>query len=234
MTLPTQHVVTTESRDVGFPTRNVEPRSRWRRLIPTSPPLLPPRDNTTLQSPLTGPPTPQPHIPLPEDMLLVRKAPLATGLWIVGAHGGAGETTFASLDPSWRATERAWPELPWGAVAPCVVIARTHARGLLAAQAAVTQWAASGAGESAKLLGLVFVPDAPKKLPETLRDLSRVVGSGAPRSWTLPWVEAWRAEDPTAENTPRSVINLVSHLRSLAEVAPATSASSPNQIGEQP
>jgi hypothetical protein len=70
--------------------------------------------------------------------------------------------------PSWTrrgGSGHAWPELSTGAVAPCIVVARTNVRGLLAARSALTQWAASGAGASVQLLGLVLVADAPGKLP---------------------------------------------------------------------
>lgn len=169
----------------------------------------------------TGPVAPQPYVSVPEDALPVRRTQLSAGLWVVGAHGGAGESTLADLADEWRPAEHAWPELDWGAAAPCVIVARTNARGLLAARTALTQWAASGAGESARLLGLVLVADAPGKLPGPLRDLAKVVGGGAPRVWSVSWVEAWRLGEPSTEFGSRPVSKLVSHLRSLAASAAA-------------
>lgn len=169
----------------------------------------------------TGPVAPQPHVPLPEDALPVRRTHSSAALWVVGAHGGAGESSLAELDPSWQAAGRAWPELPTGAPVACVVVARTNVRGLLAARTALTQWAASGAGESVRLLGLVLVADAPGKTPAPIRDLAKVVGGGAPRVWHVPWVEAWRLGDPVTERVPRPVSKLVSTLRSLAATAVA-------------
>ena len=169
----------------------------------------------------TGPIAPQPHVVMPATALPIRAGEAAAQLWLVGAHGGAGESTLAALDEGWRATEHTWPELGAGAVAPCVVVARTHSRGLLAARTALTQWAASGAGPSVRLLGLVLVADAPGRLPVPLRDLATVVSGGAPRVWDVPWVEGWRFGDPTVEGAPRPVSKLVSHLRSLASAAAA-------------
>lgn len=164
----------------------------------------------------TGPLTPQPHVKMPEDALPVRLVQDSGSLWLVGAHGGAGESTLAGLDEGWRASGHAWPSLPSGDAAPCVVVARTHVRGLLATRAALTQWAASGTGESARLLGLVLVADAPGRLPAPLRDLAKVVAGGAPRTWEVPWVEAWRMGDDVNDRLPRAVSELVDQLRHLA------------------
>ncbi|MEP7161556.1 MAG: DUF6668 family protein [Dermatophilaceae bacterium] len=169
----------------------------------------------------TGPVTPQPHVPMPKNTLPVRRVQSLAALWVVGAHSASGETTLADLDEGWQAAGHTWPELPSGAPAACVVVARTNVRGLLAAQAALTQWAASGAGASARLLGLVLMADAPGKLPTPIRDLAKVVGGGAPRVWVVPWVEAWRLADPMTERVPRPVSKLVSTLRSLSASAVA-------------
>lgn len=164
----------------------------------------------------TGPLAPQPHVSMPEDPLPITRKDASVALWVVGAHGGAGESTLADLDEGWAAAEHSWPELDPGQSAACVIAARTSVRGLLAARSALTQWAASGAGDSVELLGLVLVADAPGKLPAPIRDLAKVVGGGAPRVWHVPWVEAWRLGAPVGEHVPRPVSNLVSALRSLA------------------
>lgn len=198
----------------------------WREWLPSGPasPVTPEAEPAVPAPPVpapTGPTNPQPYVVAPEDALPVRRALSSAGVWVVGAHGGSGESTLAGLCDDWQAAGHAWPELPSGGQAPCILVARTNVHGLLAARAALTQWAASGAGESAALLGLVLVADAPGKLPAPLRDLAKVVGGGAPRVWDVPWVEPWRLGDPVTERVPRPVCKLVSQLRSLAAAATA-------------
>lgn len=197
----------------------------WREWLPnraptpgTPPPAVPALVEVDEPS---GPLAPQPHVPAPEDALPVKRTHGSATLWVVGAHGGSGESTLAELDESWKAAGHAWPELANGAPVACVVVARTNVRSLLSARTALTQWAASAAGESVRLLGLVLVADAPGKAPVPIRDLAKVVGGGAPRVWHVPWVEAWRLGDPVTERTPRAVSKLVSQLRSLAATATA-------------
>jgi hypothetical protein len=75
-----------------------------------------------------------------------------------------------------------------------VLVARTHASGLRAAQAAARQWA-SGALPTVRLLGLIAVADAPGKRPRALRELLELISGGVPQTWELPWVEALRLGD---------------------------------------
>lgn len=150
-----------------------------------------------------GPLTPQPGVPRPEDGLPVRPTGFGPKLWVVGAHGGSGESTVAQLHYSWWHTGHSWPEV-LGDDRDAILVARTSAWGLLAAQAALAQWAASGAGNVA-LLGLVLIADTPGRLPRPLRELAELVAGGAPRVWTLPWIEAWRiGEPPTVRSHPRA------------------------------
>lgn len=192
----------------------------WREWLPAEPvspdPASPVDEALAPVERPTGPVAPQPHVAMPEEPLPVQRRGSGPALWVVGAHGGAGESTLAELDEGWAAAGHCWPELPAPARAACVVVARTNVRGLLAARAALTQWAASGTGESVELLGLVLVADAPGKRPAPIRDLAKVVAGGAPRVWTVPWVEAWRLGDPVTERPPRAVSKLASTLRSLA------------------
>lgn len=204
--------------------RAVMPGEHWREWLPSAPTpgtTVPAVPEPVEADELSGPPTPQPHVPSPEDALPVKRTHASATLWVVGAHGGSGESTLAELDEAWKAAGHAWPELPDGAPIACVVVARTNVRSLLAARTALTQWAASAAGESVRLLGLVLVADAPGKVPAPIRDFAKVVGGGAPRVWHVPWVEAWRLGDPVTERTPRAVSKLVSQLRSLAATATA-------------
>jgi hypothetical protein len=126
-------------------------------------------------------------------------------VWWLGAHGGAGESTLEELFCGSRAADHSWP-LAAANVAPTrvVLVARTHARGLRAAQSAIREWA--GADARVLLLGLVLIADAPGRLPHGLRQLSDLIAGGVPAVWSLPWIEAWRVGEPPApHNAPKMV-----------------------------
>ncbi|MSS00389.1 hypothetical protein FYJ28_16420 [Arthrobacter sp. BL-252-APC-1A] len=98
-------------------------------------------------------------------------------------------------------------------------MARTSMAGLRSAQAAATQWAAGRAGD-ANVLGLVLVADAPGKLPRPLRDVARLVSGGVPRTWSIPWIEAWRVGDiPSTSVLPRDLRRLLDDLNRLTRTA---------------
>lgn len=172
--------------------------------------------------PLNGPAGAQAHVPAPSQMLGHMQAVRPAKLWVVGAHGGAGVSTVVALGGpgEWSSMDRSWPYDPTGGVLPTVLVARTHASGLLAAQDALTQWAAGGVHPAVRLVGLVLMADAPGHLPKPLRDLAKVVGGGAPRTWSLPWSEAIRLGGP-AHMFGRPFTRLASDLRSLASSASA-------------
>lgn len=160
---------------------------------------------------------PQIGVPAPDlvDQLPVRRVDRVASLWVVGAHGGAAESTISDLDDSWAAGHHAWPVAPADNPARVVIVARTSARGLLAAKSAAKQWAA-GLLNGVELLGLVLVADAPGRLPRQLRDLAKVVGGGYPRTWQVPWIESWRlGEQVSTDIAVREVRRLVDDLRTL-------------------
>ena len=140
-------------------------------------------------------------------------------VWWVGAHGGAGESTLEELFLGSRAAEHRWPltgeNLP---AARVVLVARTHARGLSAAQSAIREWAA---GEvRVLLLGLVLIADAPGRLPHALRRLADLIAGGVPAVWSVPWIEAWRVGEPPApHNAPQVVRELLEDLRAMTEAS---------------
>lgn len=184
---------------------------------PTAPSRAEPERQAPSSVVTTGPTAPQRGIPAPDlvDQLPVRRVDRAAALWLVGAHGGAAESTLAELDDGWTAGSHAWPSVPDGQPARVVIVARTSARGLLAAKAVAKQWA-SGLVAGVELLGLVLVVDAPGRLPKPLRDLTKVVSGGYPRTWYVPWVESWRlGDDPLLDAAPREVRRLVDDLRTL-------------------
>lgn len=131
---------------------------------------------------------------------------------VIGAHGGAGATTLAASDPELFFESRAaWPSTQYEQA--CILVARTSAQGLYAAQTALQQWAAAET-PSVDLLGLVLIADAPGKLPKPLKELVQVIAGGAPRTWHLPWDPAMRLD---AENTlpMRRSNKLIRNLRTL-------------------
>lgn len=167
--------------------------------------------------PPTGPTEPQQGVPEPaaEDLLPVHGVWSAPSVWVLGVHGGAGESTVAGLVPSWEPASHAWPRPVEGSAAPVLLVARTHMRGLMAARAAATQWAA-GIVPQADVIGLALIADAPGRLPRALRDLAQVVSGGVPRTWTVPWSESWRlGESPTLADAPRAARRMVDEVHGI-------------------
>jgi hypothetical protein len=171
-----------------------------------------------------APPTlgPQPGVIAAPAQARLPRVTLAAGatarVWWVGVHGGAGETTLARLLEGSSAAGHAWP-VPAPSTRsdrPVVVlVARTHASGLRAAQAAATEWAAGDV--PVRLLGLVLVADAPGRLPRPLRDFARLVAGGVPAVWHLPWHEPWRLGEPIdPRSAPRAARALLDELDELA------------------
>ncbi|MFJ4418803.1 DUF6668 family protein [Streptomyces sp. NPDC088925] len=139
--------------------------------------------------------------------------------WWLGCHGGAGVTSLQRALGDGADALRGWPYLGPAHPAPQVVlVARSSAAGLEAAQAAARQWAARQAGTpDPGLLGLVVVADAPGRLPPPLRRLRDLVAGGVPRTWDVPFTEAWRLGEDPATHHPRAVTTLARALHSLTE-----------------
>ena len=161
--------------------------------------------------------------PALEDCLPRREigAEERAAVWWLGAHGGAVESTLEELFAGSRAAGHVWPLAPIGdPPARVVLVARTHAHGLKAAQLAIRDWAAGGV--PVVLLGLVLIADAPGRLPHALRQLAGLIAGGAPAVWSLPWIEAWRVGDPPGPtNAPKVARRLLEDLRAMTE-APAS------------
>ncbi|WBB62017.1 hypothetical protein O7599_05610 [Streptomyces sp. WMMC500] len=138
--------------------------------------------------------------------------------WWVGCHGGAGTSTLhAAVGRDTREAGQYWPVPRTAGVRHQVVlVARSHAYGLQAAQRAARQWA-SGSVPGVELLGLVVIADAPGNLPRPLRDLMRLVSGGVARSWSVPWIEEWRLGEPPAEYLPRELQRVARDLARLTE-----------------
>jgi hypothetical protein len=169
--------------------------------------------------------------PEPGDRLprraLADEGPAA--VWWLGAHGGAGESTLEDLFCGSRAAGHCWPLAASGqAPAHVVLVARTHAYGLNAAQHAIREWAAGDV--EVLLLGLVLIADAPGRLPSALRQLAALVAGGVPAVWSLPWIEAWRVgEPPGPQNAPKVVRRLLEDLRVMTEASASVNANRKDQ-----
>ncbi|MFB8772372.1 DUF6668 family protein [Streptomyces broussonetiae] len=174
---------------------------------------------------LSGPAAPQGvGVPRPEHALPVARPPRAdaghTGpsWWWLGVHGGAGVSTLERAVPGGRDAGRAWPAASASATVPVVLVARSSAHGVKAAQSAARQWA-SGMVTGVDLLGLVVVADAPGRRPRTLHNLVRLVSGAVPRLWEIPWVEPWRLGEPPLAHLPRECAPLARDLTRLTRPA---------------
>lgn len=139
----------------------------------------------------------------------------SASVWIIGAHGGAGESRIAEIIGGARDTDHCWPVLPDGSSPRVLLVCRGDIHGLTAARSALTQWA-SGAAPAVELLGLAVLADAPGRAPRELREFASIVGGGAPRLWTLSWVESWRFGHSTAVPTSREYQRFITDLATLA------------------
>lgn len=137
---------------------------------------------------------------------------LAVPWWWVGVHGGAGESTLEQLYVGTRAAGHRWP-LADGVRPTVVLVARTHARGLLAVQAALRDLSLRRI--AVRLLGVVLIADAPGRLPRPLRELAdRAVATElVPCAWSFPFVSEWReGETPSCANSPKQAHRMLLEL----------------------
>ncbi|MCF2526717.1 DUF6668 family protein [Yinghuangia soli] len=144
--------------------------------------------------------------------------------WWVGCHGGAGVGTLNALLPGGADGGRGWPVASDGGITRVILVSRSNATGLHAAQLASRQWA-SGAVPSVVLLGLAVIADAPGRPPKPLADLLTLVGGGFPHVWSVPWIEQLRlGELPPLARLPKPLHRLGTDLSSLLiERGPAVS-----------
>ncbi|MDQ3157299.1 MAG: hypothetical protein M3Q98_11320 [Actinomycetota bacterium] len=178
--------------------------------LPEAP--LPTEPTTVAVVATTGATAPQPAVTPPEagDQLRTFATTTQAGLWVVGTHGGAGESTVAQLLAG-NETGHRWPDT---SPAPAVLLtARTHAAGLRAAQTAMRAWAA-GQTPHIRLLGLVLVADAPGKLPRTLAVRAEILNGGVPHTWLLPWVDEYRIDVDPAD-PPRQVRKVLNEITTV-------------------
>lgn len=111
-------------------------------------------------------------------------------LWIVGAHGGAGTSTWAHILEVGDAGT-AWPRhVNPSRSLSIVVCCRSTAAGLRAAQDVAIEWATGAL--PGQLVGLVVGADAPGRLPRELREQLQITSGAFPRYTFVPWQAQWR------------------------------------------
>lgn len=126
----------------------------------------------------------------------------APRLWIVGAHGGAGASTWARILNVGDAGA-SWPRHvnPTRALS-VVVCCRSTAAGLRAAQDVAIEWAAGAL--PGQLVGLVVGADAPGRLPRELRDQLQITSGAFPHCTFVPWQAQWRFAGENDANADHS------------------------------
>lgn len=123
-------------------------------------------------------------------------------LWIVGAHGGAGTSTWARILGVGDAGA-SWPQhVNPTRLLRIVVCCRSTAAGLRAAQDVAIEWA-SGALPG-QLVGLVVGADAPGRLPRELRDQLQITSGAFPHCAFVPWQVQWRFAKESGVNADHS------------------------------
>lgn len=192
-------------------------RNAWIAAVTPAPTEVENEPVAVPQPPLTGAALPQKGIPEPDaaDRLPRRYVSGSASLWIVGVHGGAGESAVTRLIDGSRSTQHTWPAFEDAGMPPRVLlVCRSNMDGLESARRALIEWT-SPQPPTVELLGLAVLADAPGKLPKELRDLETIVGGGAPRLWHLPWVEAWRTGGVAPEQLPRETRKFITEINSL-------------------
>jgi hypothetical protein len=176
-------------------------------------------------------------VPVPppprEEMLGWRRdggpARIGDQLWLLGAHGGAGVSTLRRclLQCGIQAGDagRAWPEPDGLGV---IVVARTHGRGLRAANAAARQHLSGNTPPGTQLLGCILVPDGPGRLARPmLAETSRQVPGVYPVTFAGPWADEYRMFDPdTAEHWPPLPAEMDQLARRVADLVGAAAQGS--------
>lgn len=164
----------------------------------------------------TGAQWPETEVPVVDavDRLPRREVPQGSDLWVLGVHGGAGESTLASWLGG-REAHHAWPVMPT-LPARVLLVARTHAAGLEAARRAVTEW--GGSAVPCNVRGLVLIADVPGPLPKLLKAQVRQLSGAVPATWALPYAPLLRFAAQTPPEPPTGLN------RALRSIEKATSA----------
>ncbi|MDJ0322118.1 DUF6668 family protein [Pseudarthrobacter sp. PS3-L1] len=191
--------------------------SKWLQALSSEPETS---ENVSVVAPQppTGPQHPQKGVRLRTGSTVPRQEVQgpAPAFWVMGTHGGAGESTLAALLDGAVGTERTWPIRAERPPTPdqdrVVLVCRSNMTGLRSAQQVAIEYA-SGALPGV-LAGLVIVADAPTKLPKVLSDMAKILTGTVPHTWRLPWVDTWRRElVPEINDLPRNAKALLDHIQ---------------------
>lgn len=126
----------------------------------------------------------------------------APRLWIVGAHGGAGTSTWSHILGAGDAGA-AWPQhVNPSRSLDIVVCCRSTVAGMRAAQDLAIEWAAGALPGT--LVGLVVGADAPGRLPRELRDQLQITSGAFPHCIFVPWQAQWRFTRENGEGVKHS------------------------------
>lgn len=178
-----------------------------------------------------GPQEPPRRVPVSSLPLVDAGDP--TEMWLYQLHGGAGASTLQRLLAQYHGVDASictngWPYRDAATVYPTLLVARTHAVGVEAARAALTQWGSGQLPENVRLMGLLLVSDGPKVADHAALKALRGM---APAAWHIGWVEQWRHLTPNSAEHSCSVrirMTLSAVIRAL-QAATWTSAASVTQ-----
>lgn len=111
--------------------------------------------------------------------------------WLVGAHGGAGTTTLATMFAPFEDAGRQIPAEDFPNTV--ILVGQAHKYGLRRLHEAILQFDSGQAGDAA-LVGVVLIHGVPGKVPRTLAgDIQRIRESAPSHNlWEIPYIEAWR------------------------------------------
>lgn len=147
----------------------------------------------------------------PEIWIRGPVAPAGRRFAWVGTHGGAGVSTLAAVYGG-HDSGRDWPGP--GAPVSVLLVARTHASGLLAARRALELFRHGEHPAHVDLDAVVLVADAPGRLPRPLSQRLKEIESLVDVR-RVPWVPAWRLGDLDG-TPPRGTEALVRLIRATA------------------
>ncbi|MEV6343972.1 hypothetical protein [Actinoplanes sp. NPDC051851] len=127
------------------------------------------------------------------------------GIGWIGAHGGAGATTLATLFGGTDIGCR-WPDAAIGEPAKVMLVGRTNMEGLRAVSRALLAMKEGRHPSGMRLKGVVLIADAPGSLPAPLTSRIRLIRSIAPVH-RVPWIPSYRLGE-APKKLPRQLIRL--------------------------